>query len=112
MICKLFIKRQKRKEKKNWYKQALHICASKDDLAMCKVHIKNGDNVNQEDEKGRTPLHVAIIFARDELCELLLRNDVHFNGKDNCNGSPVQLAFYHGRHKLRKIFLRDLTYFG
>ena len=111
-ICKLFIKRRKRKEKRIWYKQALHICARKDDLAMCKVHIKNGENVNRKDENGRTPLHVAVIFAREELCELLLRCGADVNAKDSYNDSPIQLAFYHGRHTLRKKFLQDLTYFG
>ena len=42
---------------------------------MSNVHIKSC-NVNEEDGKWRTPLHVAMIFARDELCELLLKQGV------------------------------------
>ena len=110
-ICKLFIKRRKRKEKRILYKKALHICAKKDDLVMSNVHIKSC-NVNEEDEKGRTPLHVAMVFARDELCELLLKHGVDVNAKDSYNDSPVQLALYHGRHKLRENFLQNMAYFG
>ena len=112
LICKLFIKRRKRKEKIIWYNKALHICARKDDFVMSEFHIKSC-NVNEEDEKGRTPLHVAMIFAaRDELCELLLKHGANVNAKDSYNDSPIQLALYHGRHKLREKFLQNLACFG
>ena len=66
-ICRLLLK--KRKEKKIMYKKALHICAKQNDLAMCKKHI-NSDDVNERDEKMRTPLHVAMIFGNDIQCAI------------------------------------------
>ena len=105
-LCKLFIKKRKSKEKRISYNKAIHICARKDDLTMCKVHINNED-VNETDEKMRTPLHVAVIFAGDELCELLLEYGADVNAKDSHNDSPIQLAFYHGRHTLREKFHQD-----
>ena len=109
-ICKLLVK--KRKERKIKYKKTLHICANKNDLAMCKKHIRNGDNVNETDEKMRTPLHVAMIYASDALCELLLRHGADVHAKDSYMDDPMQLAFYYDRLKLREKLLSDVPYFG
>ena len=110
-ICKLLIKKRKRKQKKISYNKALHICARKNDLIMCKKHINSVD-VNERDERERTPLHVAVIFASDKMCELLLKYGADVNAKDSYNDSPIQLALYHGRHRMREKFLQDITYFG
>ena len=110
-ICKLLVKKRKRKEKRISYMKQLHICARRNDFITCKKHI-NSVNVNETDERERTPLHVAVIFASDKLCELLLKYGADVNAKDSYNDSPMQLAFYHGRHTLREKFLPELSYFG
>ena len=110
-ICKLLVKRRKRKEKRILYNKALHIFARKNDLTTCKKLI-NSVNVNETDEKERTPLHVAVMFANDKVCELLLEYGADVNTKDSYNDSPIQLAFYYDRTELRNKFLRELTYFG
>ena len=110
-ICKLLAKRRKRKEKRILYNKALHIFARKNDLTTCKKLI-NSVNVNETDEKERTPLHVAVIFGSDKVCELLLEYGADVNTKDSYNDSPIQLAFYYDRTELRNKFLRELTYFG
>ena len=64
---------------------------------MCKKHVMMlSVDVNETDERERTPLHVAVIFARDELCELLLKYGADVNAKDSYNDSPIHLAFYCG----------------
>ena len=110
-ICKLLVKRRKRKEKRILYNKALHIFARKNDLTTCKKLISSV-NVNETDEKERTPLQVAVIFANDKVCELLLEYGADVNTKDSYNDSPIQLAFYYDRIELRNKFLRELTYFG
>ena len=110
-ICKLLVKRRKRKEKRILYNKALHIFARKNDLTTCKKLI-NSVNVNETDEKERTPLHVAVMFANDKVCELLLEYGADVNTKDSYNDSPIQLAFYYDRTELRNKFLWKLTYFG
>ena len=108
-ICKLLVR--KRKEKKIRYKKALHICAKENDLVMFKIHI-NSVNVNETDEKMRTPLHVAMIFASDEICDLLLKGGADVHAKDSNMDDPIQLAFYYGRFKLRERILSNLSYIG
>ena len=107
-LCKLFLK--KRKEKKIMYRKALHVYAKQNDLVMFKVHINKGDNVNETDEKMRTPLHVAMIFASDAICDLLLRYGADIHAKDSYMDDPIELAFYYGRFKLREKILSDLSY--
>ena len=108
-ICKLLVR--KRKEKKIMYKKALHICAQKNDLAMSKIHIKSVD-VNETDEKMRTPLHVAMIFADDAICDLLLKYGADVHAKDSNMDDPIQLAFYYGRFELRERILSNISYIG
>ena len=108
-IRKLLVR--KRKEKRIRYEKTLHICAKKNDIDNCKIHIKSVD-VNETDEKMRTPLHVAMIFADDALCDLLLRHGANVHAKDIYMDNPIQLAFYYGRFKLREKLLSDLSYFG
>ena len=106
-ICKLLVR--KRKEKRIRYKKALHICAKENDIEIFKIHLKS-NNVNETDEKMRTPLHVAMIFASDALCNLLLINGADIHAKDSYMDSPMQLAFYYGRFKLREKLLSDFLF--
>ena len=108
-ICRLLV--NKRKEKRIRYKKALHVCAKENDIENCEIHIKSVD-VNKTDEKMRTPLHVAMIFASDAICDLLLRYGADVHAKDSYMDDPIQLAFYYGRFKLRQKFISDLPYFG
>ena len=66
----------------------------------------------QTDEKMRTPLHVAIIFASDEICNLLLKRGADVHAKDSNMDDPIQLAFYYGRFELREKLLYNLSYIG
>ena len=108
-ICKRLVR--ERKEKKIRYKKVLHVFAKENDIDNCKIHVKSVD-VNETDEKMRTPLHVAKIFANDALCNLLLRYGTDVHAKDSYMDDPIQLAFYYGRFKLREKLLSDLPYFG
>ena len=109
-ICKLLVK--KRKEKRTMYKKALHIYAKQNDLDMFKKHLYKGYNVNERDEKMRTPLHVAMIFGSDEMCNLLLKYGADVHAKDSNMDNPIQLAFYYGRFKLREKILYNISYIG
>ena len=108
-ICKLLV--GKRREKKIMYEKTLHIYVKENNLATCKVLI-NSVYVNETDKKMRTPLHVAMIFASDEICDLLLKTGADIHAKDSNMDDPIQLAFYYGRFKLRERILSNLSYIG
>ena len=77
---------------------------------MCEIHINVGDDVNETDEKMRTPLHVATIFVSDAMCDFLLRYGADIHAKDSNMDDPIQLAFYYGRFKLREKMLSNISY--
>ena len=110
-ICQLFVKERNRKEKRISYKKDLHYYVRSNNLRTCEELIKSV-NVNETDERERTPLHVAVIFASDKLCKLLLEHGADVNAKDNYNDSPIQVAYYYGRHKLIEKLLHTVIYFG
>ena len=79
---------------------------------MSKIHVKSVD-VNETDEKMRTPLHVAMIFAGDAICDLLLKYGADVHAKDSNMDDPIQLAFYYGRFELReRILSNNISYVG
>ena len=108
-LCKLLVR--KRNEGKIMYKKALHICAKKNDLSMCKVHINIVD-VNDRDKNMRTPLHVAMIHASGAICDLFLEHGADVHAKDIYNDDPIQQAFYYGRFRLRRRLLHNLSCIG
>ena len=110
-ICQLLLKKRKTREERIKYTKALHDCARNNDLTMCKTYIKSVD-VNETDIMMRTPLHVAMIHASDEICDLLLKHGADISVKDSYNDSPIQLAFYYNRRIFREKFLLNLPYFG
>ena len=95
-ICKLLV--DKRKEREIRYNRALHLTdltARDNDFDSFRIHMESVD-VNDIDEKKRTPLHVALIFSCDEICELLLTQGADVLAKDVYNDTPIHLAFYYG----------------
>ena len=99
-IANLLVK--ERNEDKSFYKNPLHIAVKRGDYSSCKFHLRT-INVNSVDGKKRTPLHEAMIHARDDLCKLLLKNGADIYARDIFNDTPLQLAFYYyGRHELRE----------
>ena len=110
-LCQLFLKKRKSREEGIKYTEELHNYVRKNDLTMCKIHIKSGD-VNKTDKMMRTPLHVAMVHASDEICDLLLKHGADISAKDSYNDSPIQLAFYYNRRILRERLLINLPYFG
>ena len=82
-IRKLLVR--KRKEKEIMYQKALSISVKQNDFTMCKKHIDSVD-VNETDEKMRTPLHVAMLFSSDAICDLY-GADVH--AKDIYSDDPI-----------------------
>ena len=111
-ICKLLV--DKRKEREIRYNRALHLTdltARDNDFDSFRIHMESVD-VNDIDEKKRTPLHVALIFSCDEICELLLTQGADVLAKDVYNDTPIHLAFYYGHFWLREKMLENLWYYS
>ena len=101
-ICKLLLK--SRKEEDITYYSQLHREVKSNYFELTRQHL-NSIDVNEIDTMKRTPLHVAVLFAKDEICDLLLENGADVQMKDHYSDTPIKLAFYKERFELRERML-------
>ena len=92
---------------KSFYKNPLHKAMEEHGYRLCQFHLQN-IIVNSLCEKKRTALHVAVMYAPDDICELLIKNGADVCARDIFNDTTLQLSFYYGRHTLRDFGLNSL----
>ena len=85
-IANLLLKR--RKQEKIFYRNPLHRAVKECDYSLCETHLKH-IHVNSVDRKKQTALHVAVMFAPDDICKLLVRNGADICAKDSFNDTPL-----------------------
>jgi ankyrin repeat protein len=75
-------------------KTALHLAISKSNVTAVRSLLSNGANPNVTDENGSTPLHLAVMFAKDmDIVELLLNHkDTNVDYLDNEGHSVLYYA--------------------
>ena len=74
--------------------QQAHVAARAGDLATLEALLsQDPDLVNAVDENGRTPLHLAAGFGREEAVRLLLQRGADINAADASDRSAVDYAF-------------------
>lgn len=66
--------------------------------------LKEGENVNALDAKGRTPLHHAAIGGREKAAKLLIDAGADINVRDSENMTPLARAIASGHNELRPLF--------
>ena len=101
-ICKILLK--SRKEEEITYYSQLHREVKNNNFKLTRQHL-NSIDVNKIDTLKRTPLHVAVLFAKDEICDLLLESGADVQVKDYYSDTPIKLAFYKERFELRERML-------
>lgn len=57
---------------------------------ICDLLIKEGANVNTQNNQGNTPLHYAIAYNMASICDLLVENGAHENIKNKKRLTPWQ----------------------
>lgn len=73
---------------------ALHYCAQNGKLALAKLLIDKGADVNRKDIYGNTPLFKAVFFSggHKEMISLLLQAGADANEHNDAGVSPRELA--------------------
>jgi ankyrin repeat protein len=67
--------------------------------------IAKGDTVNERDQMGYTPLHLAAIMGNQSIAEALVKKGSHINDRDFHGRTPFMLALREGHVDLAKYFL-------
>lgn len=68
---------------------ALHDYIEDDNMDEFKRMIHEGADINQKDDFGRPPLHVAVNMGNIEMIELLLVKGANINSVDEKGDSPL-----------------------
>jgi ankyrin repeat protein len=69
------------------------------------VFIKQGINLNEKDEFGWTPLHLAIAHRNDDIALLLLENGADGSIQDNGGDTALHYAMVYAKPNIAKIIL-------
>jgi ankyrin repeat protein len=71
----------------------IHDAAKAGNLEKIKTRLAQAPKaVNEKDQEGRTPLHVAVIEGKKEAAELLIAAGADVNARDNAGLTPLHLA--------------------
>ena len=57
---------------------------------ICNLLIKEGANVNSQNNQGNTPLHYAIAYKRSAIVDLLVESGADETKKNNQRRTPWQ----------------------
>ena len=84
----------------------LHHAARWGRLAEVKRLIKEGENVNVQDENGNTPLHWAALRGRVEVIKFLIKKGASVNAKNQWGVTPLHWAALHGDVEVAKLLIK------
>ncbi|WP_081353854.1 RNA polymerase sigma factor RpoD [Nitrosospira multiformis] len=66
------------------------------DLPAVKLHIRRGENVNSKDDKGRSPLTLAVSKGHVEICKILLEAGADVRERDDEGNDALSIAIGSG----------------
>ncbi|MCT2398681.1 ankyrin repeat domain-containing protein [Novosphingobium sp. HK4-1] len=78
---------------------ALHIVTKRRDLTWLNYLVSHGANVNQADDRGRTPLQLAVNLGWREGAEFLVEHHARTDDSNDAGETPLIFAVH--RHDLR-----------
>ncbi|XP_059141189.1 putative ankyrin repeat protein RF_0381 [Physella acuta] len=86
---------------------AISVCWGRSNNTIIDLLLKSGANVNDADENGRTPLHLAAITGDHALVEALVRRGAKINNVDNFGMFPLHISILYKYHKLTQCLIED-----
>ena len=72
--------------------QSIHQDVIEGNVALVRRELSKGADVNQKNDEGRTPLHLAAGIANKKIAELLIKKGANVNSIDNMGFTPLDYA--------------------
>lgn len=88
------------------YGQDIFAAARANDVVALEGFLKSGADVNGKNEKGYTPLILAVYNENNEATEFMLKNGANPNMQDGSGNTALMGATFKGYHTAVKTLLR------
>ncbi|MDR0289007.1 MAG: ankyrin repeat domain-containing protein [Rickettsiales bacterium] len=85
----------------------LHLVAINGQEERAEMLIKNGADINKEDNEGMTPLHRAAINGQEEMVELLIRNRADINKEDNRGMTSLHWVVFNDQEGVVRALIKN-----
>jgi len=87
----------------------LHRAVVQGDVELVEALLLSNNNadINQKDNDGCAPLHLAARIGREAIVEFLLNNGANANLQDKDGWTPLYSAACHGREAIVKLLLAN-----
>ena len=72
--------------------QSIHQDVIEENVALVRRELSKGADVNQKNDEGRTPLHLAVEIANKKIVKLLIEKGANVNSIDNEGFTPLDMA--------------------
>jgi ankyrin repeat protein len=98
--------RARDKRRRFYDNSALDHAARTDNVALAKLLLARGMDVNSQSKSGHTALHVAAGLGSARVAEFLLQSKADPNLADGSRGAPLDVAVLQARPTMAKILLK------
>ncbi|MEO6335042.1 MAG: ankyrin repeat domain-containing protein [Pyrinomonadaceae bacterium] len=88
------------------FEGAIAIAVSRDDLEEARNLISRGENVNQKEEDGKTPIFIAVENGNIEMVQLLLDAGAKINSRNHEKATPLMHLDGDATPELVELLLR------
>jgi hypothetical protein len=89
----------------------LHLAAQEGDVDIVRLLVENGGNVEDKNDRGQMPIHVAATFGRHSVLQFFIdeasRRNLGIDSKDGIGNTPLHLAASHSRLPALTLLLEN-----